>query len=111
MRRNLKEAVSKSLVRRTEIAYKARLREISWQEATKSNNYHICSSRVNAADIWRERACTLSVEAKVMKQETSVVARNYRLQEWALMVQDCNNRPKGMTITQWCSEHDIKPAN
>ena len=46
-----------------------------------------------------------------MKQETSVVARNYRLQEWALMVQDCNNRPKGMTITQWCSEHDIKPAN
>ena len=27
------------------------------------------------------------------------------------MVQDCNNRPKGMTITQWCSEHDIKPAN
>ena len=46
-----------------------------------------------------------------MKQETSVVARNYRLQEWAFMVQDCNNRPKGMTITQWCSEHDIKPAN
>ena len=46
-----------------------------------------------------------------MKQETSVVARNYRLQEWAFMVQACNNRPRGMTITQWCSEHDIKPAN
>ena len=46
-----------------------------------------------------------------MKQETSVVARNYRLQEWAFMVQECNNRPRGMTITQWCSEHDIKPAN
>ena len=27
----------------------------------KSNNYHICNSRVNVADIWRERACTLSV--------------------------------------------------
>ena len=62
MRWNLKEAVSKSLVRRTEITYKARLREISWHKATKSNNYHICSSRVNVADIWRERACTLSVE-------------------------------------------------
>ena len=62
MRWNLKEAVSKSLVRRTEITYKARLREISWLKATKSNNYHICSSRVNVADIWRERACTLSVE-------------------------------------------------
>lgn len=46
-----------------------------------------------------------------MKQETSAVARNYRLQEWAFMIQDCNNRPRGMTITQWCSEHDIKPAN
>ena len=62
MRWNLKEAVSKSLVRRTEITYKARLREISWHKATKSNNYHFCSSRVNVADIWRERACTLSVE-------------------------------------------------
>ena len=57
MKWNLKEAVGKSLVRRTEIAYKARLREMSWNEATKSNYYHICSSRVNAADIWRERAC------------------------------------------------------
>ena len=52
MRWNLKEAVSKSLVRRTEITYKARLREISWQNTTKSNNYHICSSRVNVAYIW-----------------------------------------------------------
>ena len=46
-----------------------------------------------------------------MKQETSVVARNYRFQEWAFMVHDCNNWPRGMTITQWCLEHDIKPVN
>ena len=59
MRWNLKEAVSKSLVRRTEITYKARLRGTSWQKATKSNNYHLSSSKVNAADIWRERVCTL----------------------------------------------------
>lgn len=26
-----------------------------------------------------------------MKQETSVVARNYRLQEWAVMVRECNS--------------------
>ena len=58
----MKEAVSKSLVRRTEITYRARLREISWHKATKSNNYHFCRSRANVADIWRERACTLSVE-------------------------------------------------
>ena len=62
MRWNLKEAVGKSLVRRTEIAYEARLREISWRKTAKSNNYHICRSRVNAADIWRERDMTLSRE-------------------------------------------------
>ena len=37
VRWNLKEAAGKSLVRRTEITYKARLREISWLKATKSN--------------------------------------------------------------------------
>ena len=62
VRWNLKEAVGKSLVRRTEIAYEARLREISWRKTAKSNNYHICRSRVNAADLWGERACNLSVE-------------------------------------------------
>ena len=36
MRWNLKEAVSKSLVRRTEITYKARLREISWLKARRT---------------------------------------------------------------------------
>ena len=62
VRWNLKEAVSESLVRRTEIAYKARLWVISWQRTAKSNNYHVCRSRVNAADLWGERACNLSVE-------------------------------------------------
>ena len=62
MRWNLKEAVSKSLVRRTEITYKARLRGISWSKAAKSKDYHLCSNRVNVADIWRERAYTLRVE-------------------------------------------------
>ena len=46
-----------------------------------------------------------------MKQETSVVARNYRLQEWAVMVRECNSRPHGMTVKQWCLEHDVTPAN
>ena len=31
--------------------YKAGLREISWLKATKSDNYHVCRSKVNAADI------------------------------------------------------------
>ena len=89
MRWNLKEAVSKSLVRRTEIAYKARLREISWPNTTKSNNYHICSSRVNAADIWSERACTLSVEVsqrvKPSNNELWEVSRSHSSEEVPVM--------------------------
>ena len=59
---NLKEAVGKPLVRRTEITYKARFREISWQIAVKSDNYPVCRNSVNVADRWRERARTLCAE-------------------------------------------------
>ena len=59
MRWNLKEAVSKSLVRRTEITYKARLRGTSWHKATKSNNYHICSSRVTMDKITNKKLFVL----------------------------------------------------
>ena len=58
----MKEAGSKPLVRRTEITYKARFRQISWPQAVKSDNYPVCRNSVNVADRWRERACTLSVE-------------------------------------------------
>ena len=46
-----------------------------------------------------------------MKSETSIVARQYRLQEWADLVRDCNNRPDKMTIKQWCDHHSISTAN
>ena len=62
MRWNLKEAVGKPLVRRREITYKARFRQISWQRAAKSDNYPVCGNNVNVADNWRERACTLCAE-------------------------------------------------
>ena len=93
VRWNLKEAVSKSLVRRTEIAYKARLREISWLKTTKSNNYHICSSRVNATDIWRERAHTLSVEVSQRfhlpsNNELWEVSRAHSSEEVSVMVME-----------------------
>ena len=62
MRWNLKEAVGKPLVRRTEITYKARFRQISWLKAVKSDNYPVCRNSVDVADRWGGRACTLSVE-------------------------------------------------
>ena len=46
-----------------------------------------------------------------MSTQTSFVARQYRLREWAAQIQECKNRPFDMTVVQWCQEHDIIPAN
>ena len=46
-----------------------------------------------------------------MSTKTSLVARQYRLQEWATQIQDCKNRPSDMTVAQWCDQHDITTAN
>ena len=37
-----------------------------------------------------------------MKSHTSLVAQQTRLSEWADMVRDCQNRPQGMKIDEWC---------
>ena len=46
-----------------------------------------------------------------MSSQTSLIAHNVRLQEWADMIHECNNRPDDMTVTQWCSEHGISKCN
>lgn len=46
-----------------------------------------------------------------MKSQTSLAARNYRMQEWAKMIQDCSTRPIGMSVDDWCCEHSITKAN
>ena len=46
-----------------------------------------------------------------MSSQTSLIARNVRLQEWADMIHECNNRPDDMTVIQWCSEHGISKCN
>lgn len=46
-----------------------------------------------------------------MKTETSIVARQYRLMEWAEQIRDCKSRPSGMSVAEWCSMHDITTAN
>ena len=46
-----------------------------------------------------------------MKSQTSLAARNYRLQEWTKMIQDCSTRPIGMSVDDWCREHSITKAN
>ena len=46
-----------------------------------------------------------------MKSQTSLAARNCRLQEWSKMVHSCNNRPTGISVDEWCRENSITTAN
>lgn len=46
-----------------------------------------------------------------MKTQTSAVARQQRLRSWAQMVQDCQTRPIGMSVDEWCEAHSITKAN
>ena len=42
-----------------------------------------------------------------MTSTTSLVASNYRLQQWAQDIRDCNNRPSTMQVAEWCESHGI----
>ena len=46
-----------------------------------------------------------------MKSKESQVAAQIRLNQWALEVQACINRPQDMTVDEWCEQHNIKKAN
>lgn len=46
-----------------------------------------------------------------MKTQASIVARTCRLQEWAQMIQECNQRPVGMSVSEWCQANSITKAN
>lgn len=46
-----------------------------------------------------------------MKSSTSIVARQYRLREWAVLIRECNCRPDNLTVKEWCSQHLIIVAN
>ena len=46
-----------------------------------------------------------------MKSETSIVAAQCRRREWAEQIRECQNRPEGMKVTDWCKDHGISKAN
>ena len=46
-----------------------------------------------------------------MEIETTTVARQYRLMEWTDQIRDCQSRPNGMSVDEWCHTHDISKAN
>lgn len=46
-----------------------------------------------------------------MSTQTSFVAEQFRLQQWANQIKDCQNRPSDMKVDAWCQEHGITKAN
>ena len=46
-----------------------------------------------------------------MSSETTAAAVQYRLQEWAAQIRECQNRPAGMSVVDWCAGHGITKAN
>ena len=43
--------------------------------------------------------------------KTSLAARQYHLRKWASMIRECNQRPVGMSVDEWCNSHSITKAN
>lgn len=46
-----------------------------------------------------------------MKTKTSIVAENVRLQQWAELIRESQNRPSDMKLDVWCEERGITKAN
>lgn len=46
-----------------------------------------------------------------MSSETTMVATNFRLQEWAVQIRECQGRPAGMRVADWCACHGITKAD
>ena len=46
-----------------------------------------------------------------MYSETTMVAKQCRLREWAAQIRDCQSRPAGMSVVEWCACHGITKAN
>ena len=42
-----------------------------------------------------------------MNTQTSLVAEQIRLQQWADQIRDCQNRPSDMKVDVWCQEHGM----
>ena len=46
-----------------------------------------------------------------MSSETTMMAEQYRLREWADQIRDCQSRPSGMSVVSWCACHGITSVN
>ena len=47
----------------------------------------------------------------IMDTQTSLIAQQTRIQEWAEQIRDCRSRPKGMDVETWCAQNNLTKAN
>lgn len=45
-----------------------------------------------------------------MDSKTSLVARQYRLQQWTTQIRECQNRDPELTVKEWCSQRELNVA-
>ena len=46
-----------------------------------------------------------------MTTQTSVMAQQVRIQQWAEQIRECQSRPKGMDVETWCAQNNLTKAN
>ena len=46
-----------------------------------------------------------------MATQTSLVAQQVRIRQWAEQIRECQNRPEGMDVSTWCKQNYITKAN
>lgn len=46
-----------------------------------------------------------------MNTQTSIIAKQVRLQRWSMMINDCQSRPSDMSVNDWCRQNNITKAN
>ena len=46
-----------------------------------------------------------------MATQTSFMARQVRIQQWAEQIKECQSRPKGMDVETWCAQNNLTKAN
>ena len=42
-----------------------------------------------------------------MATQTSLVAQQVRIRQWAEQIRNCQNRPKGMDVETWCTQNNL----
>lgn len=47
----------------------------------------------------------------IMATQTSLVAQQVRIRQWAEQIRNCQNRPKGMDVEIWCTQNNLTKAN